>query len=107
MNVYTDRGYPHNDSVKQKHLIEHILDLKIPININLIDLNNFNLYYKEVNADNQDFAHISIDRTSLRIYRLTNDSVRINTKDTYTLIKASGYVITSYSIHYTKLYEVL
>ena len=94
VEIYTfvDRRAPHNDSVLQKHFIEHILDLKYPVNIKLVNLTNVYLYYSELNDVNKQLANISLTRANLKIIRVTNNIKKIEKNDLYSLIRAKGYI---------------
>ncbi len=104
--TFVDRNAKHNDSLIQKHFIEHILDFKYPLDIRLVDLKDLTLYYSELSDKNQQLAYISLTRAELKIIRVTNDSAKIAEKDLYSLINATGYINDTAEINLQVFYKL-
>lgn len=105
LKTYVDKNYPHNPSIK-KHMISAVLDAPVGINISSVILSNINIYYEEINPDNQQKAYIYLNDCDLKVFRITNDTARINAKDTYTIVKAHGFINDSAELDISLFFEL-
>lgn len=91
LKVYVDKNYPQPPGIK-KHLIESVLDAPIGINVSSILLSNTDVYYEEINPDNQQKAFVFLNDFNIKLFRITNDTARINQKNIYTILKTDGFI---------------
>jgi len=90
--AYVDRKAKHNYSVNAKHLIAPIYKVPLPLSIDLVKFRNSNISYYETNPTNNDTAYITINKASIDVTNITNDSMIINNISPYTQIQLNGMI---------------
>jgi hypothetical protein len=106
LKAFTDRNYLPDPKLIKPHLIEKILNLPILLDINTIKIIRCNIFYEEINPDNQQKATVSLNRMNFDIIRLTNDTAKINQENIFTLIKLNGFINDSAEVTLTAFIDL-
>ncbi len=106
IDIFNNKTYPHNDFIRKEHLVGYFFKIDIPFDINTVIFSDFNVFYKEINTIDKKVAYVSVNNTNLKIFKITNDSIKIRKKDLYTTIKANGYLNNAAPLNLEIKYEL-
>lgn len=105
LKTYADKNYEQSPWEK-KHLISHILDAPIEMNIGSATISDLDIYYEEINPENQQKAYINLNDCTVKIIRITNDTARINKDGVTTIIKSNGMINDSAELVLNLFYDL-
>lgn len=89
---YMDKNYKHNENQRKTNLAQKMLNVPLNLDIQLINIRNFNAKYSEVAPITNKIAYVTVDNSDLKIVNLINDTNKISEFNKYFYIENTGKV---------------
>lgn len=87
---YLDRNYPHNPNQRKTNLAQKMLNAPLDLDIQMVNIRNFNAKYWEVAPVSNKIAFVTVDNSNLKAINLINDTSKITEYNKYFYVENTG-----------------